>query len=565
MKNRPMIVFLLLAIAALALVEWFLTANGRKKALATRAFLVDGAKDYTTIVVERRGEPTTVLEKGADAWALKRPFASEVEEANVLRLLDALAQTPISESTTENEMLRRGYTLERFGLEDPRLRVTLSNETSVASVAFGGPTAASADGVYARTGDDRAVLIVPVSVLAAVDQPADQLRRRRVFHNEAESVASFDVRQSANSILSFRRDGEGWRLGPADKAVTERVTKFLDALVAAEAKTFVWPQGAANENAQASASLLAGYGLDPETAVTVTLKRSGGDAEAISFGKAADDAGFVYAYVLRGGAIVTVPSALKDAATQDATSFVDARLFRAAPEKVGALTLTDGDTTLAATRDEKGRWQLVAPIAAPADDEEMDALLGRVLALTSAELDAKGVGVSVGGTDAKPVAVSRAALFPKGGGFESLRSRDVVDFEANEIKRLVATATAAGTNAVATSVVYARERKAWSVEKAPEGAVVSADGVARVVKALAPLKATRVVRLKVLATELAAFGLDEPAFCLAVDLDRENAVRRNILIGAETTDGVFATVGAADAVFVLSREARDALVAPLVK
>ncbi len=561
MKNRPMIVFLLLAIAALALVEALLTANGRKKALALRATLADGAADYTSIVVARRGEPPAVLEKDAAAWMLKRPFASEVNEANVLRLLDALAQTPVSDSISENELLRLGRTPADYELDDPRLRVTLSNETSVASVAFGAFTS-SDDEVYVRADDDRAVLVVPSSVLASVDQPVDRLRRRRIFHNEPETVAAFDVRQSASTILSFRRSGEDWRLG-ADKVEASRVEKMLDALVAAEAKKFVWPTGATNESAQASVSRLAGYGLDPETAVTVTLKRLGGDSEAVSLGKAAD-AGTVYAFVHRGGTIVTVPSALKDLATQDGKGFVDARLFPTTAEKAGALTVTDGDATLAATRDEKGRWQLVAPIAAPADDEAMDALLGRVLALTSADLDAKGAGVCVGGADAKPVLVSRAALFPEGGDFAQLRSRDVVSFEANEIKRLVAT-TAAGTNGVATSVVYSRERKAWGVEKAPEGAVVSEDGVARVLKALAPLKAKRVARLKVLASELAAFGLDEPAFCLAVDLDRENAVRRNILVGAETTDGVYATVGAADAVFVLSRETRDALVAPLVK
>ena len=90
--------------------------------------------------------------------------------------------------------------------------------------------------------------------------------------------------------------------------------------------------------------------------------------------------------------------------------------------------------------------------------------------------------------------------------------------------------------------------------------------MARVLKALAPLKALRVERLKVSASGLAAYGLDRPVVRLAVDLDRANAVRRNILIGARTPDGGhYATVGAADAVFVVSPEVVEALSAPLVE
>ena len=85
-----------------------------------------------------------------------------------------------------------------------------------------------------------------------------------------------------------------------------------------------------------------------------------------------------------------------------------------------------------------------------------------------------------------------------------------------------------------------------------------------VLSAINPLTALRVVRLKVSAPDLGAYGLDTPFLTIAIDQERADAVRRNILIGGETDGGRFATVGSADAVFVLSRESVEALSAPLV-
>lgn len=557
MKNRKAILLLLCAIALLAAAEFLLDVSGRKTRLAARAVLVSDAASCTAVSLARRGEPPTELAKG-EAWRLVRPFAADAEEPAVLKLLDALAHAPVEESVTDAELLRLGRTRADYALDDPPLRVTLSCAASRVSVSFGLLTP-SGEGVYAAVAGERDVLIVPSAVLAAVDAPVDRLRRRRLFRYGPGDVVSFDVRQGPGAILSFARAGEGWRVGE-DKASTAAVVKFLSGLTAAEASGFVWPTGATNESAQASASLLAGYGLDPETAVTVTLKRPGGQASSISFGKSAGESS-VYAFVHGGGAVVTVPAALRDAALQDVSRFADTRLFQVAAARVAALTLSEGDAALSASRDDKGAWRIDAPISAPADAAEVEALLARARSLASADLDPKGVAVSLGG-DAKPVRVAHAALFPDGGGFERLRAKELVDVPSADVTRLVSRRGA--DEAAGVAVVFARDRRAWNVESAPEGAVVSAAGVARVLGALAPLRAVRVERLKASAADLSRYGLERPALRLSVDLAREGAVRRNILVGAAADGGFFATVGTADAVFVLSAETVEALSCPLV-
>ncbi len=561
MKNRKIISILLLAIAALAAAEVALNVLGQKTRLASRTSLVDHAAEATSVTLVRRDEAATQLDLVDGTWRMTRPFAADVEQSVVLRLLDALDRATVTATMSDAELLKMGRTRASYSLEEPSLRVVLSNDVRCVALSFG-TLLQSGEGVYAAVDGERSVLIVPLFVLDAADLRMEQLRRRRLFAFDAGDVESFSVKQAPGSLLSFARDGEGWRAG-TDKAEASCVAKFLEDVTSARALDFVWPTGATNEGAQASAALLAGKGLDPETAVTVTFKRAGGRSASISFGGVADGRkDSVYALVHNGGAVVTVPSALKDAALQDAAWFVDARLFQVAAEKVDSIALADGAAGVSLSLGDDGAWRLDAPIAAPADAAVVADLLKRLQSLTAMDLDATGVSVTLGGA-AKPVVVSRQAITGGIGGFENLRAKEVVDFADEDVKRLVSTRG----DGAGEAVVYSKDRRAWNVEKAPDGAVVSDDGVAAVLAALSPLKATEVVQLKVAADELGKFGLEKPALRLAVDLDRANAVRRNILVGAETPDGAgrYATVGSADAVFVISRASFDALSRPLVK
>lgn len=557
MKNRRAILALLVVAVALAAAELLLSARAGRQAKPGSDVLVADADAAVRIAVERRDKPALVLERDVE-WRITSPFSAEADSAAVIRMLDALALSHVEESAPDAELLRNGQTRASYALDQPPLRISLSwPDDRKASVSLGTLTA-SGGGVYVATDDSRSVMIVPSSVLAAIDVPVERLRRRSLFRSAADAVAAFDVRQRSGAVLAFSRSGDGWSVGTC-RASAARVTKFLNELLSAEAGAFVWPTGATNESAQVTASLLSGYGLDSESAVTVTVKGVGGRSEAVSFGKRADD-NAVYAFVHGAGPVVTVDAAVADAAEKDAGFFADARVFSVQADKVASLAMSDGQLRVSLARDERGEWRLVSPVSAPADQSAADALLARVLAMTTADIADAGVQVSVG-DDAKPVVVPRKTLFPDGGGFERLRAGEIVDLRSEEIRRVVS--TPAGKDPVA--VVFSGDRKAWSVEKAPDGAAASEGGVAKVVAALSPLKASRVVRLKVLASELADYGLDAPSLQISVDLAREDAVRRNVLVGARAEDGVYATVGAADAVFVISYETLKALSSPLVE
>ena len=557
MSNRRAILLLFIAVAALAALNVFVDRSADTVGPRGRATLVDPSWAVSGVRIERKGDPVTELSK-APVWRLVEPYAASVDEPVVQRLLDALAFLPVTEAISEAELLRLGRTRADFALEDPVVKVTVTGQFGEATVLIGAPTPAS-DGVYAAVEGEASVLIVPSGVLSAVDVPADRFRRRSLFPVGPESVSAFDVKRGAGSMLVFARSGDGWRMGDGN-AAPQKVQKFLADLVAASAIDFVWPTGATNETDRASADLLAGYGLDPDSAVTVTLKGVDGAVRQISFGKAASE-GRVYALAQNGSAVVTVPASLKDAAAQDAVMFTDSRLFPVEPQTVAFFSVVDGDVVYALARGEEGSWRIESPIAAAADASVAEAMLSRILALSAADADADGLGVSLS-TNVAPVRVARRSVLD--GGFESLRSREMLRIDPKAVRRIVRTPGAKG--AKPSAVVYDRDRRAWNAETAAEsGGTVSEAGVESVLASINPLTAVRVAKLKVAAADLAEYGLDAPELVVAIDQERADAVRRNILVGGKAPDGRFSTVGSADAVFVLSDDAVKALSAPLVE
>ena len=480
-----------------------------------------------------------MLERDAE-WRIVSPYAARADAQTVLRLVDAVSFAEPEDVISEAELLKLGRERSDFGLETPRLVVMLGGAgdgSDSVSVSFGVDTPSS-NGVYAAVEGSGSVCVVPAAVFAAADLSAEAFRARAVFPLGAESVASFDVKRPGEQPLSFERGGSGWKTQEGQSAA-DKVDAFLTLLSAAEAKSFVWPVGSSNEATSVSASLLSGYGLDPDSAITVSLRCGDGEDRRVSFGAAADDDS-VYALVQNGGAVVTVDAALRDAVLQVPAKLSDSRPFPLEASAVTAFAVADGDVTCALAREQDGAWRLESPVAAPADAKAAEALLHRILALSAADAGDGGDAVSVSvGTNSEAVVVSRRRLLGTM-RLEDLRSTRLV-------------AISAGQKPV--SVVFSRERTAWSPESAEGNAVADEAAIAKVLAALNPLRASGVVALKASAADLGRYGLDRPALTLAVDRGGEGMVRRNVLVGGKAPDGGrYATVGSADAIFTIPRE-----------
>ena len=555
MNDRRLIFRLGIAVAVLALLHLALFfKNDDKALLARRSVLVtDVSDEWTAITIDHGGTNLIKMVKGKN-WRLEKPYPASVDESAVMRMYDALTVEPLDDSMSDAELSRLGRSRRDFSLDPPTLTVTLDDGKKKTVVGFGKPIP-SGKSVYASVSGVNAVFVVPTNVLATVDRPAGDFRRRTLFAAGPDEVTSFSIKNDTGAVMNFIRDGEVWTADERQVSA-KNVKKLLESVMGAAAVDFIWPVGAVDESASASPALLAGYGLDVESAVTVSMKCLDGVNRWIAFGKPAKE-GLVYAFVQNGGAVVTVDSALKDLVVAEKSA--GTRVFPQEASAVSSFTISDGAASYSVARCEAGAWRLDSPVSAPANSAAAETILARILALTAT--DAAGgdlrVEVSPGRESAE---VSRARVLGTF-RFEDLRSREVVKIDPLLVNRLVFSRSG---EPVPASVVYDRDRQAWKVERSPVDGIVDTEAVNKLVAALNPLMAASVVKLNVSDSELREYGLERPYAALAVDQRSDDSVRRNILFGSKVEGGRYATLGASDAVFIVSDEVFSALSADLI-
>ena len=535
--------------------------GGASRGLVTRTHLltesVHSVTSLTFTCSAQTGQ-TFRIEKRTK-WRITEPFDSFADEQSVLRLLDALETGEIQGSYAISELSRLGKSPDDFGLTIPKVECQLSMPSGSLVLRLGSPTPTGV-GSFMTINDEDLVYIVPSNVVALLDRPLFSYRLRSLFIEPIVDVPSFDVRRGkADLIRVFSRDNEWFcqtvnasGMGPLARASDSRINEFLNALSTAQATDFVWPIGWASEQAVVSPSLLAGYGLEADSAATITFKDFDGSDRQVSFGKAASE-GMVYALAHNSRLIVTVPAELGQLARS--MDFTDHRLFPITPSKIGYLAIKDGSTTYLLSRDTKGQWMIDAPVVAPADKPVVDALLDKIVTLTADDRQLEG-GLEVSlsaNTRAEKVNPERILM---GVRLEGLRSRTMLSIPSNVVRRLVLTDNRAKTS---TSIVRDTQLK-WDIEQNTTVGDVDLALLHAKLAVLSDLKAEWIVKLKVAASELREYGLEDPAWILGIDQERADTVRRNILIGDRAQGGYFATIGSAEAVFVLSDDVVQTLV-----
>lgn len=560
MRNTRTIIWLASGIGLIAAIHLALDIHGSGVSrMVGRSSIAESADAASAVSIKRSDSAAVVMSKASGEWRLVSPFRASADLHAVLGLLDALAFTPIVDSMDEAELRKMGRQRNDFGLVPPRVEVETLGPGGVQKIAFGGPTPAG-DGIYAAIEGESIVFVVATNVFTAVDKSVDGFRSHALFTMGLDEVGGLDIRRTAGVFARFMRDGDKWWMREPKNvaASTARIRKFVSMLIEARAQKFVWPVGATNETETATASLLAGYGLDPDSATTLTLKGVDGVDRQVSFGNDAGE-GNVYVLAHNGGAIVTVAASVRDAVLSGADDFVDTRLFPIDEASVVTVSISDEGLNCVIAKEPDGSWRIDAPVSAPADASAVSDLVSRLLTMDISSADASGVNVSLA-VGTAPAKVPRKIVFADS-GVERFRSKEMLALLPEQIKRIVV--TKAGDKSV--SVVYDAGRRSWNVETSDSGGIVDMEALEAMLAKLNPLTAQDVVKLSASASDLTKYGLETPSYTIALDRVQEDSVRRNIRIGAKSTSGYYATVGSSDSVFVLPEETVRTLVAPILR
>ena len=576
MNNRRPILFFAVGIVLLGGLLAWLEMRARQTVPETRAnVLCEFAPDRVDACFIRRAERDEVeLARAADgAWQIVKPFAVSADAAAVARLVDALTLVPVEDMRSEGELLEMGETLADFGIGASSLTVSLGAGGRRTSVAFGSQSPSGTE-VYAHVEGARSICALPADVFARIPREVDDFRERGVLACPREDISGLDIRVPDKPTVRLARADGGWTIlspaaAPADGAA---VGALVDGLAAAQVLAFEIPSRARPSVPACGirADDLVPYGLD--AGLSVTVRGAADTTEQIVFGRSAGT-NRVWALVRNGTCVVSVDAALAERCRAGGESLRDTRVFPFAEgETVTSVSFTAGPAVYVLAQDSNSVWRIESPVVAPADQPKVAAFMDRLLRLRQNDVSDEGragdervlVSVSTTVTNRPGVAVSAELLGGKS-AFADLRSKTLLAIDPASVRRLSVRAESGAETAVRLNT----ERGAWDLvrgEGASDARRVNDGAVKALLSALARVEATGVETLAATADDLRRCGLDKPAVTLAVDVDAVDAVRQNVLVGGNAPGGGrYATVGGADAVFVISRRTAADFTAPLAE
>ncbi len=324
------------------------------------------AKDVTHIDLVRSNQ-TIVLDKTGDNWDMKQPLASRADDGAVNSILDELEFAERTRVLTGKEL--EGVSLSDFGLDAPRIRITLHSKKRPIGLLIGRETPTK-DALYAQVEGRKEVYVTRLSVQERLSQTVENLRSRTAIEFTPSSTTRIEIKV-ADRIIELTKSAAvtnteaRWTLTRplVTRADQSKVSELLSDLTGLRVQDFV------SEDPKD----LHTYLLDePEREVTVF---AGDVGKTMVFGKSpTNDPSKVYAKLRSGNSIVTVSAEAARKFAAQINDLRDARVCALRSADVTGIEIIHGTNKIALNHDGKG-WHLTAPRAVPAEDPAVNQFL----------------------------------------------------------------------------------------------------------------------------------------------------------------------------------------------
>ena len=217
------------------------------------------------------------LRKADGEWSLVSPIEARADLGVTDGLVGQLANGRMAAIEAESV---DADALGPYGLDDPRLTVTVGLGSSAATLLLGGT---GPDGtVYARDGARELVFTVAESLAGELEQGADEYRRKNLFAFRPFNATALEIEHEGERWAFAREDAEGeedgaWRRTAPDAGEVERadVDDLLSKLSNLRAESFEPSRD--------------GTGLDAPVAEIAVTFDDDADQERVVVGRAGDD------------------------------------------------------------------------------------------------------------------------------------------------------------------------------------------------------------------------------------------------------------------------------------
>ncbi len=538
MKSRTTLglVLFALVVGGLVAVDYYQGTSTQEWQAKSKRVLDFQSKDIIGLKIDLTNHVYT-LERSGDQWQIKQPLDVRANYSTVSSILDELEFAERNRSITEKEL--KELTPKDFGLQNPRVRLTLRNKKGSVILLVGSETPTK-DAVYAQLQGKKDVLVVPKSIYERLDRTLDDLRDRTVIDFQPASATRVEIKSSdrvielAKSAVTTNAEPRWALTRPlAARADPRKVSELLSDLSGLRVTDFV------SEDPKDIHT----YQLDePEREVTVWTGESG---KTLQMGRAStNDPGKVYAKLKSADSIYTVPAASVQKFAVQANELRDSQVLVFSEGDVRGIEVLHGTDKISLVHTDS-TWRIATPVAVAADDTAMQQLLRRLGGLSArqftadvaTDLDKYGLAaplatVTLRGDGTNLLAqllvgalgASNAVRFVKRvdepfvygvdtnivgwlpANYLTLRTRELADLKADQIAKLTIEKRSG-------KVALQRDAdKKWKLVEPGQG-VIDNDALQRLLDELAALPAEEFVHEG--RDNLAEYGLDQPEATLA--------------------------------------------------
>jgi hypothetical protein len=202
--------------------------EAEKSANAAPKILTINEADINRIAIKKSTGEITLAKDSAGKWQIVTPQALPADDSAA----SGLAST-LSDLSSERLVEDKAGDLARYGLNQPKLQVTVSSKNKNQTLLIGDDTPTSS-GAYAKLDGDPRVFTVAISTKTSLDKSLNDLRDKRLLPVDSDKISQVELIGKQEDI-AFGRDKDRWQivkpkpLRADGSAVDELVNKLSDA------------------------------------------------------------------------------------------------------------------------------------------------------------------------------------------------------------------------------------------------------------------------------------------------------------------------------------------------
>ncbi|MCD6336108.1 MAG: DUF4340 domain-containing protein [Candidatus Latescibacteria bacterium] len=395
MSFKTTIIVAILAIALGAYVYFYEIKGGEERQQAEqeakKIFLFEDDQVKGLTLVHSGVE--IVLARAEDGvWKITAPIETEADQGAV----DALVRN-LKNAETDRVVADSTADLALFGLDDPKVKVSLLLEKASTDTLCIGDKSPTGSYVFANRNGSREVFTTSSSLLTNVQKELFDLRDKRVLAFEKDEVKKFELNQRGKPLFVLSKTGSEWQMEQPQKLQGDRsaVDQILNKLKYGKAKAFVTEK---TESVKP-------YGLDdPDIVVTLWLGKDKakkqlkiGDAKSPDRYYARDEA---------RDPIFTVDSTLVKELRKNLFDLRDKKIVKFLRSRINKIELVYADSSIVCQKDTSDNWRVTAPVVQKAKKWKVSGILSDIETLKAEEFVAeKATDLSRYGLDAPRITV----------------------------------------------------------------------------------------------------------------------------------------------------------------